>query len=130
MDDEEIVKMAGKPIPQIFKDLGESGFRDIESQAIATVSAKQNQVIATGGGVVLREQNITLLKGNGTIYFIDRPLELLVTTDDRPLSSNRDDLAKRYNERYDIYCNSADKKVVNDDEIQTVINIIKEDFLK
>lgn len=128
--DEEIVKMAGKPIPQIFKDLGESGFRDIESRAIATVSAKQNQVIATGGGVVLREQNITLLKGNGTIYFIDRPLELLVTTDDRPLSSNRDDLAKRYNERYDIYCNSADKKVVNDDEIQTVINIIKEDFLK
>lgn len=128
--DEEIVKLAGKPITQIFENLGESGFRDIESQAIATVAAKQNQVIATGGGAVLREQNITLLKGNGIIYFIDRPLELLVTTDDRPLSSNRDDLAKRYNERYDIYCNSADKKVVNDDEIQTVINIIKEDFFK
>ena len=128
--DEEIVKLAGKPITQIFDDLGESGFRDIESQAIATVSAKQNQVIATGGGAVLREQNITLLKGNGTIYFIDRPLELLVTTDDRPLSSNRDDLIKRYRERYDIYYNTADKKILNDSDIKIVINAIKEDFFK
>ncbi|MBR3909633.1 MAG: shikimate kinase [Clostridia bacterium] len=128
--DDEIVKTAGKPIYQIFADLGESGFRDIESQAIAAVSAKQNCIIATGGGAVLREQNITLLKGNGTIYFIDRPLEKLVSTDDRPLSSNRDDLIKRYNERYDIYCNTADKRIVNDGEIETLINAIKEDFLK
>lgn len=128
--DEEIVKMVGKPIPQIFDDLGESGFRDIESQAIATASAKQNQVIATGGGAVLREQNITLLKGNGKIYFIDRPLELLVATYDRPLSSNRDDLIKRYRERYDIYYNTADKKILNDSDIKIVINAIKEDFFK
>lgn len=128
--DDEIVKMAGKPISQIFADLGEGGFRDIESQAIATVSAKQNCIIATGGGAVLREQNVTLLKGNGTVYFIDRPLEKLVSTDDRPLSSNRDDLIKRYNERYDIYCNTADKRLVNDGEIETLINAIKEDFLK
>ena len=128
--DEEIVKLAGKPISQIFADLGENGFRDIESHAVATVSAKQNCIIATGGGAVLREQNVTLLKGNGTIYFIDRPLEKLVSTDDRPLSSNRDDLIKRYNERYDIYCNTADKRIVNDGEIETLIDAIKEDFLK
>ncbi len=128
--DDEIVKMAGKPISQIFADLGEGGFRDMESQAVATVSAKQNCIIATGGGAVLREQNIILLKGNGTIYFIDRPLEKLVSTDDRPLSSNRDDLVKRYHERYDIYCNTADKRLVNDGEIETLINAIKEDFLK
>lgn len=128
--DDEIVKMTGKPISQIFADLGEGGFRDIESHAVATVSAKQNCIIATGGGAVLREQNITLLKGNGTIYFIDRPLEKLVSTDDRPLSSNRDDLVKRYHERYDIYCNTADKRIVNDGEIETLIDTIKEDFLK
>lgn len=128
--DEQIVKLAGKPISQIFEDLGEDGFRDIESQAIATVAAKQNCIIATGGGAVLREQNVTLLKGNGTIYFIDRPLELLITTNDRPLSSNRDDLIKRYNERYDIYCNTADRKIKNDGEIKSVIDTIKEDFLK
>ena len=128
--DEEIVKLAGKPIPQIFENLGESGFRDIESQAIALVAAKQNCIIATGGGAILREQNITALKGNGTIYFIDRPLEMLITTNDRPLSSNRDDLVKRYRERYDIYCRTADKKIANDGDINAVINAIKEDFSK
>ncbi|MBR5472887.1 MAG: shikimate dehydrogenase [Clostridia bacterium] len=128
--DKEIEKVSGKTIPEIFAEFGESGFRDIESQVIVDVSAKQNTIIATGGGAILREQNVTLLKGNGKIYFVDRPIELLITTDDRPLSSNRDDLVKRYNERYDIYCNEADKKIINDGEINTVTTAIKEDFLK
>ncbi len=128
--DKEIESKAGKTIPEIFKESGESGFRDIESQVVADVSSKQNCIISTGGGAVLREQNITLLKGNGTVYFIDRPLELLITTDDRPLSSNRDDLIKRYNERYDIYCNTADKRILNDGEIEAVTKAIKEDFLR
>lgn len=128
--DTEIEKAAGKPISQIFKESGEAVFRDVESSVIAEVSAKQNCVIATGGGAILREQNVTLLKGNGTVYFIDRSLEKLITTDDRPLSSNREDLIKRYNERYDIYCNSADKRIINDSEIKTVIDSIKEDFLE
>ncbi len=128
--DKEIEKVAGKTIPEIFTESGEDGFRDIESKIIADVSAKQNCVIATGGGAVLREQNVTLLRGNGTMYFIDRPLEKLITTDDRPLSSNHDDLVKRYNERYKIYCDTADKKVINDGEIKTVIDTVKEDFLR
>ena len=128
--DQEIETVAGKTILQIFEEVGESGFRDIESRVIADISSRQHAVISTGGGAILREQNVTLLKGNGKIYFIDRPLELLITTDDRPLSSNRDDLIKRYNERYDIYCRVADEKVVNDKNKSTVINCIKEDFLK
>ena len=128
--DKEIEAAEGKTIPQIFEELGECGFRDIESRVIANVSSKQNCVIATGGGAVLREQNVTLLKGNGKVYFIDRPLKMLITTDDRPLSSNRDDLTKRYNERYDIYCRVADKKVVNNGKLDTAIDDIKEDFLR
>ena len=128
--DEEIERVTGRSIPEIFGELGEAGFRDIESRVIADVAARQNMLIATGGGAILREQNVMRLKGNGKIYFIDRPLELLITTDDRPLSSNKDDLTKRYNERYDIYCAVADKKVVNSGEFQNVIRIIKEDFLK
>lgn len=128
--DKVIEEVEGKTIPQIFEEVGESGFRDIESRVIADISSKQNAVISTGGGAILREQNVTLLKGNGKIYFIDRPLELLITTDDRPLSSNRNDLIKRYNERYDIYCRVADKKIVNNKNKSTVINRIKEDFLK
>ncbi len=128
--DKEIERLEGKSIPEIFKESGENGFRDIESEVIADISLKQNCVIATGGGAILHEKNTTLLKGNGKIYFIDRPPELLITTDDRPLSSNRDDLVKRYNERYEIYCGIADKKIVNNGELATVIDEIKEDFLK
>lgn len=128
--DAEIEIAAGMTIPQIFKTGGESEFRDIESQVIADVSAKQNTIIATGGGAVLREQNVVLLKGNGKVYFIDRPLEMLITTDDRPLSSNRTDLEKRYNERYEIYCDAADKRFVNNGDLKTIVSNIKEDFLK
>ena len=126
--DDEIASVTGKTIPEIFAESGENGFRDIEASVIADVSAKQNCVIATGGGAILRKSNVTALRGNGIIYFIDRPCELLITTDDRPLSSNRDDLIKRYNERYDIYCGVADKKIINDQALQKVVDIIKEDF--
>lgn len=128
--DKEIEASEGKTIPEIFAAVGERGFRDIETRVITVVSSRQNCVISTGGGAVLREQNMTALKGNGTVYFVDRPIELLVATDDRPLSSNRDDLIKRYNERYSIYCDTADKSVINDSTFKDVIDIIKEDFLK
>lgn len=128
--DKEIEKLSGKTIAEIFKRSGEDGFRKIESDVLLKAAAKQNCVISTGGGAVLREQNIKALKGNGTVYFIDRPIDLLLTTGDRPLSSNRSDLEKRYNERYDLYCASADKRIINDNEIQYVIDAVKEDFLK
>ncbi len=112
--DEEIVRLFGRPIPDIFKELGESGFREIEKNVTETISGRQNAVIATGGGVVLNEKNVENLKKNGRIYFIDRPLESLVTTPDRPLSSNRIDLERRYRERYQIYKESTDFAVSGD----------------
>lgn len=106
--DEEIIKREGKSIPEIFDCCGEKRFREIESDIISELSLKQGAVIATGGGAILNERNIDLLKGNGIVVFIDRPLCQLITTSDRPLSSNRELLKKRYNERYDIYCSCAD----------------------
>ena len=127
--DEEIVKNEGREIREIFETDGEKYFRTIESNVIAELSKKQSSVISTGGGAVLDKKNIDRLHQNGFIVFIDRPIELLVSTDDRPLSSNREELEKRYNERYGIYCDSADYIVKNDCEIEIVINKIKEAFL-
>ncbi|MBR7132490.1 MAG: AAA family ATPase [Clostridia bacterium] len=127
--DEEIVKKAGISIPEIFARDGEKGFRQLESEVIAELSLRQSCVIATGGGAVLNGRNVELLKGNGKIVFIDRPVEQLVTTDDRPLSSNREMLEKRYNERYDIYCASADVRVDGAGDLQENINRVKEVFL-
>ncbi len=105
-------------IPDIFKDKGEEYFRELESEVIAEVSALQSVVIATGGGAILNPDNTDFLKANGIIIFIDRPLDKLITTNDRPLSSNREELKKRYEERYDIYCRSADYTVNADGDIK------------
>ncbi len=98
-------------ITEIFKTKGENGFRDIESEIIKDISATQGMVIATGGGTVLRAENINALKQNGKIYFLDRPLESLQATPDRPLSKNSNELKKLYEQRYDIYCESADERI-------------------
>ncbi len=115
-------------IKEIFGRVGENGFRDIESRVIENVSKKSGAVIATGGGAVLRDENVRLLKGNSVVYFIDRPIEDIVATPDRPLSSNREDLEKRYRERYPIYCAAADKKIDNLRDASAAADAIKEDL--
>lgn len=111
-------------ISDIFKNNGEAYFRNCETEAIFTLSKNNSSVIATGGGVVLNKKNIELLKENGKVFFLDRPLELLITTDDRPLSSNKSDLEKRYNERYDLYKSSADVVIDASGTAETVVNQI------
>lgn len=124
--DKEIVKKTGETIPWIFANKGESEFRKIESEIIKELSAKQGLVIATGGGAVLNPRNVDLLKGNGIVLFLDRNIEDIEATADRPLSSNRSDLEKRYNERYPIYLSSADYRINCNNEISENIKTIKE----
>lgn len=126
--DDEIVKKTGMSIPEIFGIYGEKKFREIESQVIKEVAALQSAVIATGGGAVLNPQNVSLLKENGIIVFIDRPIDDLVTTDDRPLSSNRELLIKRYKERYSIYKSSAQAEIKAFKDLNVNINTVKEVF--
>jgi shikimate dehydrogenase len=111
-------------IPDIFESKGEAYFRNAETEAIFTLSKNNSSVIATGGGAVLNKKNIELLKENGKLFFLDRPLEMLITTSDRPLSSNKSDLEKRYNERYNLYKVSADVVIDASGTVEDVINQI------
>lgn len=126
--DDEIVKSENKNIPEIFNDSGEAYFRNVEKTVIKDISMLNSQVISTGGGAVLYPQNIENLKGNSRIYLLDRPLDMLITTQDRPLSSNRADLEKRFNERYQLYKSSADVIVDGSKTIEEVAKMIEEDF--
>jgi shikimate kinase len=67
---------------------------------------------------------------NGRIFFLDRDLEKLIPTEDRPLGSTGEAIEKRYNERYDLYCASCDFRVDANGDIETVANTITEEFLK
>ncbi len=123
--DLEIVEKTGKSIPEIFSAEGEKGFREIETQVLAELSLKQNCVIATGGGAVLNPRNVELLRENGELIFIDRPLEKLITTDDRPLSSDRKALEQRFMERYGIYKACADIRIDGSGSVEENVSLIK-----
>ena len=127
--DNEIEKIINMDIPQFFKEYGEKQFREIESMVIANLSLKQSSVIATGGGAVLNSRNIDLLKEKGFVVFLDRSIENLIATDDRPLASSKEMLQKRYDERYEIYCESADFKIDANGTVEQNVNKVKEGFL-
>ncbi|MEK6557777.1 MAG: shikimate kinase, partial [Candidatus Margulisiibacteriota bacterium] len=61
---------AGMTIARIFQDFGESHFRDLESRLTLEVCAKTDQIISTGGGVILREENRAVLKQGGLVFWL------------------------------------------------------------
>lgn len=103
---------------------GEEEFRRKESELIAEISKKNSSVIATGGGAVLRTENILNLKKNGTIFFIDRSVGKLTATPDRPLSQSRELIEKRYAERYGKYLAAADCRIDGDGTAEEVAELI------
>ena len=109
--DAEIVRRAGRPITEIFRADGEMHFRDLETKVIRELSLHGGAVIATGGGAVLRRENVDALKQNGTLVFLDRPPEALLPTDDRPLADDAAKLRALYQTRYPIYTAAADVTV-------------------
>lgn len=106
--DEEIEKQCGCSIKELIQTKGEPYFRDLESKVIKEISAKNCQIISTGGGAILREENVTNLKKNGKIFYINANLSRLCTTQDRPLSDTKEKLAKLYDARIEIYNSTAD----------------------
>ncbi|MBR6754818.1 MAG: shikimate dehydrogenase, partial [Clostridia bacterium] len=109
--DSEIEKRCGCTIKELIASKGETYFRNLETEVIHDVSSKNCRIISTGGGAVLREENVRSLKRNGKLFFINADLSRLHATDDRPLSNTEDKLLKLYNERINIYRSTADVTV-------------------
>ena len=124
--DDLIVQIAGSDIPTIFERQGEAVFRRLEKEVIASVSARSGCIIATGGGAVLDPDNIAALKMNGRVSFLDRPLELLLPTADRPLASTSEAIEQRYRERYSLYCAAADDII----KVETDPSVPAEEILR
>jgi shikimate dehydrogenase len=106
--DFEIEKICGTTIKEIISSKGEKFFRDIETEVIRSISSEGGKIIATGGGAVLKEENVRALKQNGKLFFLNAKLSRLVATDDRPLSNTQEKLLDLYNQRIDIYKSTAD----------------------
>lgn len=121
--DNEIVEKSGKSIPQIFDEVGEPGFRDIESEVAAELGKQHGLVIATGGGAILRSENVDALRQNAMLIHIRRPVDSLPTKG-RPLSKDIDALRDMESFRLPLYEAAADATFDNS------VRLRKEDLKK
>lgn len=122
--DEEIVRRAGRPIPDIFAREGEDAFRALETRAVREAGSRTGLVISTGGGVVTRKENRDPLRQNGVIVHLTRPLAAL-PTGGRPVSQSTD-LAVLWQRRAPLYAAFADLTADNSGPLERTLEQIEE----
>ncbi len=113
--DHEIVARMGVPITTIFEIEGEERFRDRESAVLVDLVQKNNIVLATGGGAVLREENRQLLRRHGLVIYLQVSIDTIVERTrfdrSRPLlqtANPREKLEILFQERDALYQDTAD----------------------
>ena len=119
--DEEIVRAAGRSIPDLFAAEGEDGFRAREAEQTARFTREGRQVLSCGGGVVKRPENLRALRQNGVVLFIDRPLDALTVGGGRPLSTSAEALKTMEAQRRPLYLAAADAVIPNETTVADAV---------
>ncbi len=117
----------GRTIPEIFASDGEEYFRRCESREAALAGKQSGIIIATGGGIVTRQENSDALRQNGRIFFIRRDTDKL-SRDGRPLSVGAD-LEEMYKKRLPLYLEFADVTVDNSSTPEECAESIIKNFM-
>lgn len=124
--DQKVVESSGKSIPQLFDEIGEDGFRDLEQEALQSLPP-EDSIIATGGGIILREFNRTYMNENGTVIWLDAsPTEImkrLETDASRPLLSGNKNkqIVQLYQKRIELYKQAADFQIQTDGKTKSEV---------
>ena len=126
--DRVITERIGMPIADYFAARGEKAFREIESEVLKELSRKSGIVLSTGGGAVLKEENVLLLRSNGLLLFLDRPVDELKTSSDRPLSSDREKVRKLFDIRYPLYLAACDRHILSGRNANETAHMILEEL--
>jgi shikimate kinase len=116
--DELIASKLKMPIEKIFSTHGEEHFRELETETLRSLSAKEPAIIVTGGGIVLRSENLDLLKQLGAVVWLDADEATLRTRidrlSDRPLLQTANPgatLSELLQAREPLYRSAADLRV-------------------
>jgi shikimate kinase len=116
--DEIVAANFGRSIAEIFAEHGERTFRDAETEALRRIARSKQTIIVTGGGIVLREDNIEILKRLGVIVWLDGDARILFRRAsqkrDRPLlqtKNPRKTFSQILGSRRPLYANIADIRV-------------------
>ncbi len=130
--DAEIEAEQGQPIREIFKERGESEFRDIETatlrQHVTKVESGNPCVFALGGGTFVQSKNWDIIENNGVTVWLDCTLETVLERlgDDiaRPLAADRNGLAQLYGDRRPLYARADFRLEVDTDDISAIVHKI------
>lgn len=128
--DKEIEKAEGRSISDIFKLYGEEYFRDAETKMLrGEVLGDEDKIISTGGGIVVKEENIEILQNSGAeVIFIDRPPEYIeadIECSKRPLMKNgADAVYKLYRQRYARYERACTTKIINNSDLMGAVSAL------
>lgn len=135
--DAEIVRRAHRTIPEIVAQDGWEYFRDLESSICRELAARDQLVIDTGGGAILRMQNVEALKENGTLFWLTASVETIVKRiggdTQRPsltgAKSFVDEIQEVLRERTPKYQAAADHVITTDDRsldqlVETVLTLV------
>jgi shikimate kinase len=136
--DERVAAEFGMLIPQIFEEHGEEKFRNAETELLRKLSPDRPAIIVTGGGIVLRKENVDLLKQLGTVVWLGANeatlFERASRRNDRPLLQRENPRAvfsKLFRERESLYAAAADLRVdtstkTHDEVAETILNKVEE----
>lgn len=133
--DQMIENREGKTITEIFELYGENYFRKLEDDLVKEVSRCENSIISTGGGIVLNPENISLLKENGLIIYLENSVDDLVSrlkeeSSNRPLIIKNDlhtKIDELLKQRENLYKKDADIIIENkkiDTTIEKIFNFL------
>lgn len=123
--DAVIEKQAEMSIPEIFQQFGEAYFRKLEQRGLLKVSKQSNSVVSCGGGIVLNQENIDVMRNTGTIVYINRSIDTIIKNVDhsqRPLLKNAEHKAKEiFKQRKALYEKSCDFMVNNNTTVEDAV---------
>jgi 3-phosphoshikimate 1-carboxyvinyltransferase len=132
-----LVEKIGIPVNEIVETYGWDYFRNEEEKMTKRIAKRKNIVIATGGGIVLREKNIEVLKKNSIVIFLKAPIETLIErigddTKRAPLTDKKtpkEEMEEVWNERKELYERAADYTIntewkSSDEIIEEVIKLL------
>ena len=127
--DPEIEKDTGKTIPELFA-VSEDWFRQCETATVRRLARLEGKVLAMGGGVILRPENIRALKENGVVIYLDRHPDDIVSDVDmayRPLlKGGTGRVYELYDQRHRLYEEAADITVPNKGTRKDVLKALLE----
>lgn len=124
--DDYIVERAGMPVAKIFEVKGQDYFRELEYKTVCELSAESGYIIATGGGVMTVERNVSAVPAHDSILLLDADFDVCydrIKDSDRPLvrQNTKEQLKEIFEKRLPFYRRAATHTVSSSDDIEHVV---------